>query len=62
MTKKFLVCLIALTLLIGLAASAYAEEKDQIYWAVVDTDGDAAADKLVISSAKYTPPPFLKRL
>lgn len=55
MTKKFLVCLIALTLLIGLAASAYAEEKDQIYWAVVDTDGDTVADKLVISSAKYTP-------
>ena len=30
---------------------ALAEGKEQIYWAVVDTDGDGTADKLVISPA-----------
>ena len=41
-----------LALIMALAmVPALAEGKEQIYWAVVDTDGDGTADKLVISPA-----------
>lgn len=58
MKKRMLAGILALVMLIGLlpvtALADGAAAKEQIYWAVVDTDTDNTPDKLVISSAEYT--------
>ena len=48
--KKLLAIMLALIMVLAMVP-ALAEGKEQIYWAVVDTDGDGTADKLVISPA-----------
>ena len=58
MKRKLFAFLLALSLALSLLpAAAMADEtaeKEQIYWAVVDTNSDSTPDKLVISSALYT--------
>mgnify|MGYP004469173537 CR=1 FL=1 len=51
--KKTLAIMLALIMALAMIP-ALAEGKEQIYWAVVDTNGDNTPDKLVISSAPYT--------
>ena len=48
--KKLLAIMLALIMALAMVP-ALAEGKEQIYWAVVDTDSDGTADKLVISPA-----------
>ena len=58
MKRKLFAFLLALSLALSLLpAAALADEtaeKEQIYWAVMDTNGDSTADKLIISSAEQT--------
>ena len=49
--KKLLAIMLALIMVLAMVP-ALAEGKEQIYWAVVDTDNDGNADKLVISPAE----------
>ena len=53
--KKLLAIMLALIMVLAMVP-ALAEGKEQIYWAVVDTDNNGTADKLVISSAEQAEP------